>query len=274
MKLSIESFFRENPVFTREFFEQTMGYSNYKNTAKNTLAHHIKQGHIVRIRRGLFASIPYGSNPISYPINPYLVAQAMTKDAIIGYHTALSYYGAAYSSSYRFTYLTQSKAKPMMFRDIHYQPVAFPKQLLESNKTHCYINREDIQGVDVSITSKERMLVDCMDRPFLGGGWEEVYRSLDSIERFNIKNIVDYALLINKATTIAKTGFYLEQRQHDLSIDDKYFECLEKNIPKSPNYIDLTKKTNNKFIKRWNLFVPESILCRNWEEITTWKSQS
>ena len=49
-------------------------------------------------------------------------------------------------------------------------------------------------------TSLERTLVDVLDRPDLTGSWEEIWRSLESIEFFDIEQIVEYVLLLENAT--------------------------------------------------------------------------
>jgi hypothetical protein len=45
-------------------------------------------------------------------------------------------------------------------------------------------------------------LVDVLDRPDLSGGWEEIWRSLETIEYFDLDEIVAYARLLDNATTI------------------------------------------------------------------------
>ena len=41
---------------------------------------------------------------------------------------------------------------------------------------------------------------------------------------------------------------------------------LEKNIPKHKHYLERSKQTPGKLIKRWNLIVPEKVLSQQWEE--------
>ena len=275
MPTEIERFFKQHPVFTREFFDQSIGAGvRSKHTLKNILAHHLRRGHIVRIKRGLFASIPYGADYESYPINPYLIAGHLADDAIIGYHTALSYYGASYSSSYRFIYLTQSKQKALKFRDIIYQPTQPPAALISLNQMNCYVNKEDVQDMDLLVTSKERTMVDIMDRPLLGGGWEEIWRSLDMLKRLKVQTIIDYVLMLNVATTIAKVGFYLEQKKESLSVTEEQLEKLVQHCPLSPHYLKDNSASKYKLIRRWNLMVPESIVHRNWEEKLNWEPKT
>lgn len=275
MVTSIATFFRDYPVFTHDLLEQTVGQNNRKSpsTIANTIKHHLDQGHIVRIKRGLFASVPYGADSKTYPISPFLVAASLAKDAVIAYHSALAFHGVAYSSIYRFIYLTQHKPKPFEFRGEIYQPAAFPASLVKKKQTHVYVKTEDAQGIDIQVTSKERTLVDLMDRPLLGGGWEEIWRSLDMIERLKIDSIIDYALLLENATTIAKVGFYLEQRKKELAIDKKQLDILKKNCPVSPHYMDDVHKGQYRLIKDWNLMVPLSLINRDWEEDLHWEQK-
>ena len=265
-----EHFFRQHPVFTRQRFDESRKTSN-KNTSNNVLAHHLRQKHIVRIKRGLFASIPYGADPQTYSINPYLIANAASADAIISHHTALSYYGLTYSASYRFIYLTETKAKPFNFQGISYQPSLYPAVLISYDQKNRYVNKEDVQGVDIAITTKERTLVDVLDRPLLGGGWEEIWRSLEMIEYMKIEDVIGYALLLGNATTIAKVGFYLEKQKSQLGIDDEQLKILEQYRPKSLRYMDNSNKKNCICIHRWNLMVPESIINQHWEENLSWE---
>lgn len=268
----IRRFLRQHPVFTRDLFDQTIGGADKNtNTLKNTLAHHIKQGHIVRIKRGLFAAIPFGANSQSYPINPYLIASKLSNDAIIGYHTALAYYGYAYSSHHRFIYLTETKQKPLLFRGITYQPTGFPKKLVQRKLMQKYINNEDISGLDIRITSKERTLVDVLDRPILSGGWEEIWRSLNMINRVKGQDILEYTLALDVATTSAKVGFYLEQRKKELNIDESLLKQLEINCPNTPQHMNNASRSQCKLIKRWNLMVPASIINSEWEENLNWE---
>lgn len=264
----IQQFLRKHPLFTYSTFAQSLLSEKLRspNTIRALLAHHIKQGHIVRVRRRLFAAIPFGADSKTYPINPYLIAGFATDDSIIGYHTALSFYNCAYSSSYRFTYLTEHQTQIFTFRSESYEGIKLQPILLRENQSDKFVNMEDMQGLNIKVTSLERTLVDVLDKPMLGGGWEEIWQSLAMIERLKIKHVIEYALLLNKATTIAKVGFYLSQRQKDLKVSKEELERLYLQRPLSPHYIDPSAKQGGKFISKWNIIVPKEIITKNWEE--------
>ena len=61
----------------------------------------------------------------------------------------------------------------------------------------------------VSVTGLERTFVDVLNRPDLTGSWEEIWRSLESVEFFDLDKVAVYVDLFGNATTAAKVGFFL-----------------------------------------------------------------
>ena len=59
-------------------------------------------------------------------------------------------------------------------------------------------------GLRVRVTTHELTLVDVLDAPRHGGGWEEIWRSLESVEFFDVDAVTDYALKLGSATTVAE----------------------------------------------------------------------
>lgn len=268
MANKIQRFFLKNPVFTYDALAEAIRLDAPRspNTIKAMLQHHIKQGHIVRIRRELFASIPFGADAKSYPINPFLIAGHVTDDAVLAYHTALAFYQTTYSASYRFTFLTNRQIRPFQFRSENYEAIKFPKSLSHQEKQNAYINTEDVQGLYIKVTSLERTLVDILDKPMLGEGWEEIYRSLEMIPRLKIDHIIEYALLLDNATTIAKVGFYLSLRQKEWEIKPAQLKKLQQHCPVSPHYIDKQARKDGQLISEWNIIVPKALIQQSWQE--------
>jgi len=127
--------------------------------------------------------------------------------------------------------------------------------------------RHKRSGAELRVTSLERTLVDLLDRPELTGGWEEIWRSLESIEFFDIEQIVEYVLLLENATTAAKVGFFLEQHKEDLMVDNRHLEPLRKLRPRQPHYLIRGKRKHGRWMKKWNLMVPDEILNQSWGEV-------
>ena len=99
--MDVHSFFERNPVFTTKEFAAYLQSQRRgsKKTLESLLRYYMGKGRLLRVRRGLYAVVPVGSDPENYQVDPYLIASKMADDAVLGYHTALQFYGKAYSSS-------------------------------------------------------------------------------------------------------------------------------------------------------------------------------
>ena len=142
----------------------------------------------------------------------------------------------------------------------------FPKKLDDGKKLFC-VNSEERIGVSVRVTNLERTLVDVLDRPELGGGWEEIWRSLESVEFFNLDQVVEYTLLLRNRTTAAKVGFFLEQHRETLMVNDSHLDALRNLRPQKPHYMIRTSRKPGRLVANWNLVVPVEILNRSWQEV-------
>ncbi|MDR3490771.1 MAG: transcriptional regulator [Gammaproteobacteria bacterium] len=263
-------FFGQQPVFTHEEFKQyalSQGTKN-ENTLREMLAYHLKRKNILRIRRGLFASIPLPSRDSAefYPIDPYLIAGRISSDAVLAYHTAFDFHGISYSLSHQITFMSQQQIRPFTFQQTKFICLSFPKALIKENNTDFETITVDREGLNIKVTSLERTLVDTLDRPEHAGGWEEIWRSAEHIPILNFDKVIEYAILLNNATTIAKLGFFLEQHKEQFKIDENMLALLQAKKPSSIHYLERTKRESGKLISQWNLVVPNHIIERAWEE--------
>jgi len=266
MKLS--DFFQRHPVFTVEELAACLRQRGTESrwTRKALLGHHEKQGHILRVRRGLYAVVPPGTTPETCPVDPYLVASKLAADAVLAYHTALAFHGKAHSVSEHFQYLTGRQRRPVTFRSYLFKAVLFPKALRRRRKETFGVKVTERAGLDVRVTSLERTLVDVLDRQNLGGGWEEIWRSLEAVEFFDLDQVVRYALLLDNATIAAKVGFFLEQHREALMVEDAHLRLLRRRRPKKPHYLARGGRAPGKLVADWNLIVPDEVLQRSWRE--------
>jgi predicted transcriptional regulator of viral defense system len=265
--MSLNKFFAAHPVFTTR---ELIGYlekngSRSRWTRKALLAHHRKQGHIILVHRGLYATVPPGNDSKTYSIDPYLLAAKMTDDSVLAYHTALELLGKAYSVFEEFFLLSRKPTRVKTFRSQRFRGILFSQALRAAGKEEMYTKVVDRSGMGIKVTSLDRTLVDVLDRPDLGGGWEEIWRSLGSVEYFDLDIVVEYVKLLGNRTTAAKVGYYLEQRAESLMVESRHLEPLRKLCPKQPHYLDRGK--SGKLVSDWNLVVPRSLAERSWEEI-------
>ena len=120
------------------------------------------------------------------------------------------FHGRAYSVWSHLIYSASRPVGPLTFRSQVFRGAKFPEALLRSGTKHFGVLTSERSGVAVRVTSLERTLVDVLHRPDLSGAWEEIWRSLESVEFFNVDQVVEYALLLGNATTsLSFLGFGL-----------------------------------------------------------------
>ena len=262
--MGLNDFFAVCPVFTTA---ELVAYQGDRSrwTRKNLLAHHRKHGHILLVRRGLYAVVPPGSDPATYPIDPYLIAAKLADDAVLAYHTALEVQGKAHTVFERYFFQSNKPLRPTTFHGRRFECVVFPKALRESGQQHFATKTVDHAGVGVRVASLERTLVELLDRPDLGGGWEEIWRSLESVEYFDLDLVVQYVKLLANRTTAAKVGYYLQQHAEALMVEDRHLGPLRELRPQQPHYLERGK--SGKVARDWNLVVPDSLANKSWEEV-------
>jgi len=260
--MDLKDFFTHHPIFTHDewvIFLRSRKITN-PHTIRELLAYHTKKNHIFHIRRGLYA------NDLFKVVDPYLIAGKTAPDAVLAYHTALDFYGVAYSTYFKFYYYSHAAVKPFEFQNNSYQRVALPKALIRKNQEMLGVKTQDRMGVNIKVCTLERAFVDILDRPELSGGWEEIWRSAEHVPVLDLDLVIKYAILLENSTTVAKVGFFLESHQELFAVTEKNLKKLEKNIPRGKHYAEKIKQEKYHYIKRWNLLVPVSIINKKWEE--------
>ncbi len=267
--MKLNQFLSQHAVFTLDELDRflsTRGSGN-PNTRKSLLTYYRKQGRIIPIRRGLYTTVPAGGDPRSSPVDPYLVAAKLTPDAVLAYHTALEFHGKAYSVYMRLHYVSANKSIPLTYQGHEFVRAPVPPALVAKGEEMFGVIRRNRSGVELRVTSLERTLVDVLNRPDLTGGWEEIWRSLESVEFFDLDQVIAYVRLMENATTAAKVGFFLEQHREALMVENVHLEPLRRLRPRQPRYFVRTNRENCRWVGDWNLMIPVEILNRSWEEV-------
>jgi predicted transcriptional regulator of viral defense system len=262
------AFFATHPVFSHDEYlaARELGRERSPRTADSLLARHAGVGNVIRIRRGLYATVPTGAAPDTFEPDPFLVATKLAPDAAIAYHAALQFRGKTYSVWHRFAVLTRTHLRPLRYRGNDFVSVHPPHVFDGQPDLGGGIVAEAHAGGTVRATSLERTLVDVLDAPDLAGGWEEVWRSLEMVDYFDLAAVADYALKLRSALTIARVGFFLDQHREALFVEEKHLAGLREKAPRQPRYMD-AKRDAGRLVKPWNLVVPERILNRTWAEV-------
>lgn len=263
-----QDFFASHPVFTHEEFlaSRADAAGRSPRTADSLLAQHVAAGRLLRVRRGLYASVPPGTPAAQFQADPYLVATKASPDAVVAYHAALQFRGRAYSVWHRYAVLTSSRLRLLSFQGNEYVGVKPPAALLRHRGQDRGVVEVPHAGGTVRVTTLERTLVDLLDAPAHGGGWEEIWRSLEMVEFFDLREVLAHVERLGSALTAARVGFFLEQHRNTHFVDETHLESLRRLAPRHARYLDRSRESG-RLVKGWNLVVPERVLNRTWAEV-------
>jgi len=260
-------FFERHPVFRFDDFAaaHTADGRRSRQTTASVLRQHVAGGRLLHLRRGLYASVPRGVDPDRHSVDPYLLATQLATDGIVAYHAALQFHGKTYSLWNRFHYLTRGRQRRFKFRDQEFVPVQVPATLRDHSDLGGGITEHRHAGGVARVTTLERCLVDVLDSPERSGGWEEVWRSLEMIEFFDLDAVLSYTRALGSALTASRVGFFLEQHRTMLMIEDHHLQAFRDLAPAQARYLDSSREPG-RFVRDWNLVVPERVLTRSWDE--------
>ena len=260
-------FFETHPVFTHKEFVDTHSRAGQRSrhTSNNLLAKHTAAGRIVRVKRGLYATVPRGVTAAEASVDPYLLATKLTDDAVVAFHAALQFHGRAYSQWRRYHYMTLRRNRPLSFRGLELVPVQAPVVVRDLPDLGGGIVERRHSGGIARVTTLERTLVDVLHSPDRCGGWEEVWRSLEMVEFFDLDAVVDFARKLESRLTAARVGFFLDRHREELMVEDEHLEAFRELAPAAPCYLD-SKREPGTLVSDWNLIVPDRVLGREWME--------
>ena len=242
-------FFALHPVFRFDEFVLAHAVRGVRSrlTTASVLKQHVSAGNLLHLRRGLYAT-------------------KLADDAVVAYHAALQFHGRAYSVWNRFDYLTQARQRRFAFRDLEFVPVQVPATLRARSVAGVGFTQHRHAAGLARVASLERTLVDVLDAPERCGGWEEVWRSLEMVEYFDLDAVLAYTRALGSALTAGRVGLFLERHREPLMVEAHHIEALRELAPAQPRYLD-ARREHGKLVAGWNLVVPERILARSWAEV-------
>jgi len=264
LNMTTTTFFNHHLVFRLaeylSFIKKHEPAMNEKN-CRTQLYRYVKKGKLSHVRKGLYV-VNSDLTFVETGINPFMIAAKSAEDSVLAYHTALEFHGAAYTDFNIHTFISCHRIINFSYNAQDYRPLH--RRQFKRDK---FITSRTMLGIEVFATSLERTIVDVLDKPELSGGWEEIHRSLERIVVFDVSKSIDYALSLNKASIVAKLGYFLESRPDYTEIDPKFIDRLLPHIPKNHYYIDRNNTLGKgTLIKKWNIIVPNYLHEKQWEE--------
>lgn len=242
----------ERGVFTAE---EAAEASDLRGRALHrALAHLREAGYVQQVRRGLFAIVPtadLGKEDVETQVNRYVLASKLADPYALAYHTALELHGVAHS-----VYDTVHVATPRQFRSFEHQGVAYKRVLASKREMAQGVTTHKIEGEPVHVMEREWTLVQCALRLELSGGFEEFYRSVSGFASLRPQVVLEAIRTYGARTLYNRVGLVLWANREKWHVDDAQLDAFREHVSEHPYYFG-ARKGRAKFVREWNVFVPE-----------------
>jgi predicted transcriptional regulator of viral defense system len=230
--------------------------ANRKYVYRKYVKRLIETGKLQTVRKGLYTVLSPLEQTEKHEPDKLLVASKIRKEYYLGFHTALEYYGCAYSAFNEAYTCIQSKDR---FDPFHYKRFIF-KPVFVRDVTSQIVEKSYGRNI-IKVSNKERTFIECVDKVRYAGGWEECIKSLEGLGGIDIGKLISLTLDQERKALPRRVGYVLELLR-DRSpfyehVNDSTLNKMKAEIEGPPQYLARGKKGD--LNRRWNLYIPEGL---------------
>jgi len=222
-------------------------------SARTALVGLARKGYLLRIHRGLYGAVPPEHAGTDYEIDRYIIAErAGESRGVIGFHSALELHGVANAALNAVYYISADRIGPFSFQDVAYRFVT-----MDASFGKATLVRE---GVDLTVTDRERTFLDCIRRPDLAGGLEEMLKSLGTFHTVDARILGDYLSRFGERSLNQRTGVICSLLKEELRIPAEFLAGLRTGIGRKVYYLAPgMARGSGRLDRAWNVIVPRDI---------------
>jgi len=223
--------------------------SSSESAIKELLSDMAKRGLLMRLKKGLYYTIPYEQDAETFMPDWHLIAENLVKDAqhYIGYYSALQIHNLITQPSLKEQIVVSKQIRPS---SIKIKDVSF--QFIYHNENHFFGTKKIwIDSFHKVICSDlEKTIIDCLFKPEYSGGIVEIARAIYlSKDKIKYDKLLEYSKIFQSQAVIKRLGFLIET----LEIETDIIEKLQKVKTKSYVLLDTELPKTGKMISRWRI---------------------
>jgi len=218
--------------------------------AARLLRHLAEQGWVARLQRGLYVAVPLeAEDPARWSADPWAVARAALAPGYVGGWTALNHWDLT-DQVFTTTVFITSRPVPRrrrMIGNVRLEVRHRPEAALFGTR------RVWRGGSAVSVSDRERTLVDCLDDTTLGGGLRHTAEALKAYEEAPDAawwRLVEYGDRLGNRTVFKRLGYLAETL--GLAEDDLIQSCRER-VSAGIGRLDPDRGATGPTSSRWGL---------------------
>jgi predicted transcriptional regulator of viral defense system len=191
-------------IFTLKDAQELLA-ANY-NSVRKLMGDLVRRNWLKRLRRGRYLLVPLSvAKRQEYTVNELWIAARFVAPYYISWWTALHHYGYTEQVSRKVYLACRRQRPPVTLAGVTYQFVVLSKRK--------FFGFEDVWIEDkrVKMASREKMLIDCLDRPDLCGGIVEAAKGLwNARNDLHLAKLAAFALKAGNGAACKRLGYLLE----------------------------------------------------------------
>lgn len=237
--MAIADYISTNQVFTSEELFRACGDNQ---TSANLLSRAVKSGTVTKVRRGLYVS-NFGAFSTK-DVSTYTIAEKAFDNPVFANASALELYGVSHNVIRSLVVCYASKPQSFTWQGIKFIALKRPKELeVRTYKGHL-------------VTSREQTFIDCINRPELSGGLENVARSVSGLTLY-LNHCIELASKHSRVSLQRCMVILKLLQAGDAKIND-YYDSLKLAPYKSNCWIGLESSHYDKqFDSQYRVYYPK-----------------
>jgi len=195
----IRNKFREDGIYIFGSFDLQKYFKVLQNTANLFINRNVKQGNILKLRKGLYMFVG------TY-VSEMLIANRVYMPSYVSFEYALMFYGIIPETVYTITSATTRLTREFIINNISYSYHCIKREAFTG-----YI-KKDFQGQDAFIAEPEKALVDYLYFVAIG---QKVLNERLELKGINKKKLIKYAELFKRRTLLKLINqIYVKNRRN------------------------------------------------------------
>ena len=246
-------------IFITEDAYALPGLAGTRRAVRDQIGRLVKKGWLERLEKGKYLIVPLDAGPErTWTEDAHVIAHHLVKPGQVAYWSALHYWNL--TEQVPRTTLVQTTARKenrspvvlgMRFRVVRVKPRKF-------FGTHRYRFGEWM----LAVTDREKTILDCVDRPGLGGGADEVARALMAGDGdFDWTRLTAYLHRFGSGAAVKRLGFLVETLKLNSPPELEMLEEWRRGLTAGLSKLDpSTPRQPHRIATRWRIQVnlPES----------------
>lgn len=228
---------------------------------ENLLQRLVEKKWLTRLTRGEYLILPLEAGPEGvYGEHEYIIASRLIQPYAISYWSAIHYYG--YTEQIPTTIFVTTTART---KRTEYTVLGINYKLVRVvSKKFFGVHKITINEEDVSITDKEKTLVDALDHPEYCGSIIEVCKAIaNAWTEISSDKIIEYGIKIGNSAVLKRLGYLLELLQFG---EEDFLNSVKLKIRSGFSLLDPSIKKKGPYSSKWNVRANLS-----QEELLSWK---